>query len=633
MTPLIEVDKLCIGYRNAYGERLHVLRDVSLTVHRGETIGIVGESGCGKSTMTLALMGFLRRGSEVIGGAVRFDGADLLALDEAALAKVRGGRIALIPQNAGQALTPSIRVGAQIAEALQLHTALPRDAIAARVVELLDQVRLPDPAAIARRYPHQLSGGQQQRVAIAMALACEPEALLLDEPTTGLDVTTQAAILNLLAELQRTMGVAMVCVSHDIGVIARMCQQIAVMYAGEIIEFGRTSAVLSQPQHPYTRGLLAAIPTIRASVIPRGIPGRPPAIRDGALGCAFAARCDYADDLCHAERPPLASSGQGDALRLARCHHIARIVALPAPPRTDRRAAALDADEAKPLLEALDVAVTYHRPGLMSAVSRLFGAAQNPKPAVEGITFDVRRGETVALVGESGSGKSTVVRAIIGMHPPVTGEFRFRGAPLNRRAESRSLDLRRRIQIVFQNPDASLNPRQSVGEILAQPLRLYFGLGARECRERAAGLLEQVRLGAGYLTRYPAQLSGGEKQRVAIARAFAADPDLVLCDEITSALDVSVQAAVLELLAELQRERGTAYIFIAHDLAVVRAIADRVVVMHRGRICQTGTVSEVYHPPHHPYTEALLSAAQDLHLDGGAAPDSAPSIPFADKAN
>jgi peptide/nickel transport system ATP-binding protein len=629
MTPLIEVDSLCIGYRNAHGERLHVLRDVSLTVHRGETVGIVGESGCGKSTLTLALMGFLRRGSALISGTVRFDGADLLALDDAALAKVRGGRIALIPQNAGQALTPSIRVGAQIAEALQLHTALPRAAVAERVTALLEQVRLPDPAVIARRYPHQLSGGQQQRVAIAMALACEPEVLLLDEPTTGLDVTTQAAILNLLAALQRTTGVAMVCVSHDIGVIARMCQQIAVMYAGEIIEYGQTRVVLNQPQHPYTRGLLAAIPTIRASLIPRGIPGRPPVIRDGAQGCAFAARCDYADELCRSERPPPVQSGHGDALHLARCHHIARIVELPELPKADRRAGAPDADAALPLLEALDVAVTYHRPGLMSAAARRFGALQNHKPAIEGMTFDVRMGETVALVGESGSGKSTVVRALIGMHPPFAGEIRFRGSPLARKAEARPLDLRRRIQIVFQNPDASLNPRQSVEQILAQPLRLYFGLGARECRERAADLLEQVRLGAGYLTRYPAQLSGGEKQRVAIARAFAADPDLVLCDEITSALDVSVQAAVLELLAELQRERGTAYIFIAHDLAVVRAIADRVVVMHRGRICQTGTVSEVYQPPHHPYTEALLSAAHDLHLDGSDTPDGAASFSFA----
>ncbi len=623
MTPLIQVDRLCIGYRNAHGERLHVLRDVSLAIHRGETIGVVGESGCGKSTLTLALMGFLRRGSEVISGTVRFDGYDLFNLDETALAKIRGGRIAVVPQNAGQSLTPSIRIGAQIAEAIRLHTSMPREAIFQRVTELLAHVRLPDPAALARRYPHQLSGGQQQRAAIAMALASEPEVLLLDEPTTGLDVTTQVALLALLADLQRQMGVAMVCISHDIGVIARLCRHIAVMYAGEVIEYGPTEAVLGQPQHPYTRGLLAAIPTIRASVIPRGIGGRPPVVRDGALGCAFAQRCDYADELCLSERPALASSRRENTLHMARCHHVARIVDLPAPSKAIRPAAAPNGERTQPLLEVLDVAVTYYRPGLVGEAARLLGAAVRPKPVVEGITFDVHTGETVALVGESGSGKSTVVRAIIGMNAPFAGQIRFRGAPLAGQADARPLDVRRRIQIVFQNPDASLNPRQQVGQILAQPLRLYFRLSPRACRERAAQLLEQVRLGADYLTRYPAQLSGGEKQRVAIARAFAADPDIVLCDEITSALDVSVQAAVLELLVELQRERGTAYVFIAHDLAVVRAVADRVVVMHLGRVCETGTVSEVYSPPHHPYTEALLAAAHDIHLDGSSAPDRA----------
>lgn len=625
MTPQIEVDRLGIGYRNARGERLHVLRDVSLAVHQGETIGIVGESGCGKSTLTLALMGFLRRGSELINGTVRFAGNDLFALGEIALARIRGGRIAMIPQNAGQSLTPSIRVGAQIAEAVQLHTATPREAVSQRVTELLGQARLPEPAAIARRYTHQLSGGQQQRVAIAMALASEPEVLLLDEPTTGLDVTTQAAILALLADLQRTMGVAMVCVSHDIGVIARLCQRIAVMYAGEVIEHGLTEAVLSQPQHPYTRGLLAAIPTIRASVIPRGIAGRPPVVRDGALGCAFAHRCAYTDDLCLSEHPALVSSKPEHTLHMARCHHVAAVVDLPAPMKTARPTAP-NGNRTEPLLEVSDIAVTYHRPGLVSEAARRLGAAACPQPAVEGITFNVHMGETVALVGESGSGKSTVVRAIIGMNAPFAGQVRFRGAPLAGRADARPLDQRRRIQIVLQNPDASLNPRQPVEQILAQPLRLYFRLGPRECRERAAELLEQVRLGAGYLTRYPAQLSGGEKQRVAIARAFAADPDLVLCDEITSALDVSVQAAVLELLVELQRERGTAYVFVAHDLAVVRAIADRVVVMHLGRVCETGTVREVYSSPHHPYTAALLSAAHDIHLDGSA-PNRAAACP------
>ncbi|MCS7070788.1 MAG: ABC transporter ATP-binding protein [Anaerolinea sp.] len=616
MTPLIQVDRLCIGYRNASGERLHVLRDVSLNVHRGETIGIVGESGCGKSTLTLALMGYLRRGSEVISGAVRLGSDDLFALDEAALARIRGKRIAVVPQNAGQALTPSIRVGTQIAEAIQLHTTTSREAVPRRVMDLLTQVNLPDPPSIARRYPHQLSGGQQQRVAIAMALASEPEVLLLDEPTTGLDVTTQAAILGLLMELQRTTGVAMICVSHDIGVIARLTQFVAVMYAGEIVEYGRTQAVLRQPLHPYTRGLLASMPSIHASFIPCGIPGRPPVIRDGAAGCAFAERCAFADDLCASEHPVLMAAEQRDTTHLARCLHIDWVAASTPAARMDRAAASVKIDRQKPLLELHNVSITYQRSNLLSQVARVFGVNDRLRPVVEGISFAVHRGETVALVGESGSGKSTIVRTIIGIHPPVSGTIQFDGSPLARHAHERPLDQRRRVQIVFQNPDASLNPRQSVEEILAQPLRLYFRLGPRNCRERAAALLEQVRLSARYLTRYPAQLSGGEKQRIAIARAFAAEPDIILCDEITSALDVSVQAAVLELLTELQRERHTAYVFIAHDLAVVRAIADHVIVMHRGRICEMGVVHEIYSPPHHPYTETLLSAARAIHLDG-----------------
>lgn len=617
--PAIAVEHLSIGYRNARGEMLHVLRDVSMTIAAGESIGIVGESGCGKSTLALAFMGYLRRGSERLGGMVRFRGEDLFSLGEKRLSQIRGGQIAVIPQNAGQALTPTLRVGAQIAEALRLHTALEGAALVQRVSELLEHVRLPSPAVLARRYPHELSGGQQQRIAIAMAIACEPDVLLLDEPTTGLDTTTQSAILDLLAGLRRDLKVAMICVSHDLGVIARLSERVAVMYAGQIAEAGATDGLLRRPLHPYTRGLLAAIPTIRTAEIPHGIPGRPPEAGAGAGGCAFAERCAHADALCQRENPLLIALAD-DGQRQVRCHHFVRIMgSTPAAALFRERGAAPGARDVLLSLERLSV--SYHSEGALAPVLRAFrpGAAARPR-AVHDVQFEIYRGETLALVGQSGSGKSTIVRAIAGLLRPLTGTIAYDGVPLHAHIDARPREVRRAIQIIFQNPDASLNPRHTVAEILAQPLRLYFRLGERECRQRAAALLERMRLNAAYLTRYPAQLSGGEKQRVAIARAFAAQPDVVLCDEITSALDVSVQAAVLELLVDLQRERGTTYVLIAHDLAVVRALADRVAVMEGGRICEIGAVADIYAPPHHPYTEKLLRAALDVDVLAAAMP-------------
>ncbi len=619
-TPLVEIEHLRVGYRNASGEMIHVLRDVSLDVSMGESIGIVGESGCGKSTLALAFMGYLRRGSERIAGTVRFDGRDLFALDDKALTRLRGGQIAVIPQNAGQALTPTLRIGAQIAEALALHTTLSPKAVSSRVVELLMQVRLPTPEVLARRYPHELSGGQQQRVAIAMAIASQPSLLVLDEPTTGLDVTTQAAILDLLAGLQREMGVAMICVSHDIGMIARLSQRVAVLYGGEIAEMGETQALLRKPLHPYTRGLLAAIPTIHDTAIPRGISGHPPIFTDYSVGCAFAPRCAHADETCRDVSPAL-DLHRSDDVRQVRCHHFASLLEKTPPPPLNRVPSVPPGEQHSPLLELVDVSMRYGHDGIVEVIRRRMSNEASDRPmTVQAVGFSVHRGETVALVGESGSGKSTIVRAISGLMRPLAGGIAFAGKPLAGSIDQRPQEVRRAIQIIFQNPDASLNPRHTVADILAQPLRLYFRLNERECRQRAAALLERVRLNTAYLTRYPAQLSGGEKQRVAIARAFAAEPDLVLCDEITSALDVSVQAAILELLVDLQRERGTAYIVIAHDLAVVRALADRVAVLKGGRICEIDSVDEVYAPPYHPYTEQLLASVLQLpaHAANGA---------------
>ncbi|MGF1501845.1 MAG: dipeptide ABC transporter ATP-binding protein [Paracoccaceae bacterium] len=604
--PIIALEGLCVGFAARDKRAVPILRDVSLAIGPGETIGIVGESGSGKSTVALAMMGYLKPGLRVLSGRAIFDGHDMFALSEAARTRLRGGSIALIPQNAGQALTPTLTIGRQIEEALALHSGLGRRARTDRVRELLDRVRLPSPAEIATRYPHELSGGQQQRAAVAIALAGEARALLLDEPTTGLDVTTQAHILEFLRGLARDLGVAMVYVSHDLGVIARVAGRIAVMYAGELVEEGRAGDLLTGPQHPYTRALLGSIPRLGETAIPATIPGFPP--KAGALetGCAFAPRCPLVEERCRAEAPPLAQAGSGRA----RCWRIG--VADPAATAATPRQSAALPDR---VLALEDVAISYARP---SAFDRIAGRPA-PPDTVARISFGLDKGETLGLVGESGSGKSTILRAIAGLKAAKSGDIALgTGDPLAASVAERDLQTARRVQMIFQNADASLNPRQTVGEILAAPLRLYFGLTGEAARARAAELLEQVRLGGHYLDRFPGQLSGGEKQRVGVARAFAAEPEIALCDEVTSALDVSVQAAALALLVRLQRDRGASYIFVSHDLAVVRAIADRVAVLYQGRLCEVGPAPAVYRPPFHPYTDVLLGAV--LEPDPGFEP-------------
>ncbi len=604
MTPMLEVDNFTLGYTNAEGRLVSVLRNVSLQVAPGEALGLVGESGCGKSTLALAMMAFLRSGSRVQNGTIRFHDQELFALKPKMLQSLRGGRIGLIPQNAGQSLTPTLKIDAQLYEALKLHSNLPHSQWRQRAIELLQQVRLPAPEAMLERYPHQLSGGQQQRVAVAMALAGEPELLILDEPTTGLDVTTQAHILELLRTLRQELGMAMVFVSHDLGAVARISDRIAVMYAGEVIELGSSRDVLLEPAHPYTRALLNAIPRLDAEGLPPSLPGYPPKVGSINQGCAFANRCSHAQPICTEQDAPMTKLSNHQV----RCHlsgHLAHspvasnVVSLPVK-KTD-----------EPLLLLEQVGISYHRPGLMDAL------LQRPEPVatVDGIDLQLNRSETLALVGESGSGKSTIMRAISGIHPARYGQIRLKQDDLNLPVEKRTRSLTRRVQMIFQNPDASLNPRHTVFEILQQPLRLYFGLNHDACRDRAAELLSLVRLAPHYLDRMPGQLSGGEKQRVAIARCFAGEPDLILCDEVTSALDVSVQAAVLKLLKELQQQRGVTYLFIAHDLAVVKAIADQVAVLYQGRLCQVGPVEEVFAGHCHPYTRTLLNAVLEPNPD------------------
>lgn len=606
---LISVDNLRVSYRNAAGQALHILRNIDLHLGVGETLGIVGESGCGKSTLALAMMGYLKPGLMVTEGGVLFQGQNIFTLEAARLQALRGGGIALIPQNAGTALTPTLRVAAQINEALMLHTSLVADARKARIIELLHQVRLPDPEAIAQRFPHELSGGQQQRVAIAMALAGAPRALLLDEPTTGLDVTTQAHVLKLLREIAESASTSMIYVSHDIGAVAQVCDQVAVMYAGEVVLQGSARLVLRKPAHPYARGLLAAIPSLREAVLPIGMEGRPPAPGAGSEGCGFAPRCPLAEPQCRKTRPAKQERPDGQA---ARCFRHAEVEA---PPRSSlaRTDASKPQKTAPPVLELRDISISY---GHASLWRRMVRAAEPHVPTVDDINLTISAGETLGLVGESGSGKSTLLRCIAGLIAPIGGDIVMsEGRVLPSPVEKRHRTDLRRIQIIFQNPDESLNPRHSIRDILAQPLKLYFGYKGDALEERCRALLGDVRLNDAYLDRLPAQLSGGEKQRVAIARAIAAEPEIILCDEITSALDVSVQAAILELLDRLRRERGITFIFVSHDLAVVRALADRVAVLYQGRLCEFGTSTELYDHAAHPYTQALLNAVLEPDPD------------------
>ena len=600
---LLEIRNLTIGAAGKGRAPVKILDDVSLTLPPGGLWGIAGESGCGKSTLLLAMAAALKPGLARLGGSVALAGRSLFELPPAELERLRGGRIGLVPQNAGQALTPTLRIGAQIAESLLLHSALPRGAHAARVHELLRQVRIDEPERIARRYPHEISGGQQQRAAIAMALAGEPDLLLLDEPTTGLDVTVKRHLLALLRELHRATGVAMVCVSHDIAVLAELCDTVVVMYDGQVVETQPTAALLRRPLHPYSFSLLRAVPSVRRSVIPPSIPGSAPAPRAVRPPCRFLERCPDAQALCRATPPPAPALEPGPAA--VRCHF----------PKTQPLEADLPGDTGEGvaalgpvILTIADLAVSYARPGPFAFLP---GLRPRLPPVIAEVNLQLRRGELLGLVGESGSGKSTVLRSVAGLWPILAGQLRLDGdIDLGALVAARDPQVLRRVQLIFQNPDASLNPRQRVGQILAKPLKLYFGLRGRALEQRVGELLAEVRLEDSYRHRFPGQLSGGERQRVAIARAFAARPDVVLCDEITSALDISVQASVLRLIKDLSRQHGTASLFVTHDLGVVRALCDRVAVLFQGRICEYGEVAQVCDQPRHDYTRLLLGAVR-----------------------
>ena len=604
------VKNLSIGFRSQKGKEISILRNVTTNIKKGETVGIVGESGSGKSTLALAMMGYVKHGLFTMSGECLFNSLNLLDLSNNELEKIRGRKIAMIPQNAGQSLTPNLKIGYQIEEALKLHTNLNENERKNRISELLNNVRLPSPDVMALRYPHELSGGQQQRVAVAMALAGNPELLLLDEPTTGLDVTTQAHVLELLKDITKDTGTSMVYVSHDLGAIAQVCDRVIVMYAGEIVLEGPVRKILKEPIHPYTNGLLKSIPKLSLEGLPESMPGAQPQPGHIGEGCSFYDRCNISDEKCKIKTPDLEFLSEIDTS--VRCFNYKKVII-----NQNKNIQLKNLDEKNiennEILSLSDVSISYAK---QSFLDQLFNKLTDSNPTVKDINININKGETIALVGESGSGKSTILKSIAGLLKTKDGNINFaQNRKLSEDLKNRSSDDLRAIQLIFQNPDESLNPNHTVEQILSQPLKLYFGLKGDELKKNIIELLEKVRLGEFYLTRYPRQLSGGEKQRIAVARAFAAKPDIILCDEVTSALDVSVQAAVLDLLKKLKDDFGTTYIFVSHDLAVVKAISDRVAVLYQGRLCEIGPSKDVYQFPSHPYTEVLLGAVLEPDPD------------------
>ena len=611
MNEIIEsVKNLSIGFNSQKGKQISILRNVSTNIKKGETVGIVGESGSGKSTLALAMMGYIKQGLFPLKGECLFKSEDLLKMSSRQLEKIRGRKIAMIPQNAGQALTPNLKIGYQIDEALRLHTDLNKTDRDKKISELLNKVRLPSPETMAFRYPHELSGGQQQRVAVAMALAGKPDLLLLDEPTTGLDVTTQAHVLELLRFIAKDTGTSMIYVSHDLGAIAQVSDRIVVMYAGEIVLEGPARKILKEPIHPYTYGLLKSIPKLSLAGLPASMPGSQPQPGSINKGCSFYDRCNLATDHCKKNSPELEQIKELDTN--VRCFNHKELINQNNNLQTSITKKSNNS-EAIEVLKLKDVSISYAK---QKFFDQLLNKISDQNPTVKDINIDIKKGETIALVGESGSGKSTILKSIAGLLKTKDGQIKFE----NDRILSSDLKMRnpndlRAIQLIFQNPDESLNPNHTVEQILSQPLKLYFNLSGEELKKNIIDLLKKVRLGEFYMSRYPRQLSGGEKQRVAVARAFAAKPDIILCDEVTSALDVSVQAAVLNLLQQLKEDLGTTYVFVSHDLAVVRAISDRVAVLYQGRLCEIGPSQNVYKFPSHPYTEVLLGAVLEPDPD------------------
>lgn len=597
--PALELADLEVEYR-VRGVWRRVLRGVSFEIAQGESYGLVGESGCGKSTAAFAALRYLPRNGRVSGGSVSLGGHDLLAMTEGEVRELRIKTVSMVYQNPGSALNPSVKIGDQVAEVFTLM-GVAEDQATERAHEMLGRVQIADPDQVMHRYPHQLSGGMNQRVVIAMALASDPTLLILDEPTTGLDATVEGEVLDLVSALRAEFGTSLLFISHNLGVIAKMCERMGVLYAGRLVEEGQVREVFDNPRHPYTVGLLRCIPRggVRKDQQQLDtIAGFLPGLGAELPGCVFADRCGLmralgAEERCQKEEPPMHQLGSGHG---ARCHFHEQAHKLPRVTAAVPTARAASDKDAVPVLRAQNVRKTFHQEG-------------HAVHALADIEFALAPGETLGLVGESGSGKTTLARTLLGLTEADEGSVvELDGTPLASVIAKRKGDQVRALQIVFQNPDSALNRRFSIHRIIARALTTLLGMGGEQRESRLQELAHSVRFDVRMIGARPAQLSGGLKQRVAIARAFAGDPRVVVCDEPTSALDVSVQAAILNLLAELQANQGVAYLFISHDLGVVRYLSDRIAVLYLGRLMELGGAETVFAPPQHPYTEALLSA-------------------------
>jgi peptide/nickel transport system ATP-binding protein len=587
-----------------------VVDGVDLVIRRGETFALLGESGCGKSMTALSLMRLLPPSGRIADGSVRLGETELLELPESAMRRVRGGRMAMIFQEPQTSLNPVLTVGQQIAEAVRVHEHRSRNQIPERVVELLQAVGIPDPERRLNEYPHQLSGGMKQRVMIAMALAGDPDLLIADEPTTALDVTIQAQVLRVLNVLQRETGMAVLLITHDLGVVAETADRVAIMYAGEIVETATVRAFFTRPRHPYSRKLMASLPTPdkRAGSL-AVIPGRVPPLDRIFEGCRFADRCDRAMELCRDHAPDWRAPSPGHRVR---CHlwDADEPFVQEGPARSPTKDALLVDHVGPTVLSAGELRVHFpiHKGVFRSVVGHV--------KAVDGVSMVLRKGCTLALVGESGCGKTTVGKAILQLIRPTDGTVRFQGAELTALSNRAMRGYRKDLQIIFQDPFASMNPRMLVGDIVGEGLQaLGMEPNRTKRRERVYSLLGRVGMPVEAADRYPHEFSGGQRQRICIARALAVEPKVIVCDEPTSALDVSVQAQILNLLKQLQEEMGLSYLFITHNISVVSYLAHEVAVMYLGRIVERGTVAEVLDAPRHPYTKALLSAVPVIDQD------------------
>jgi peptide/nickel transport system ATP-binding protein len=605
VTPTLEIDRLSISFFVRAGE-IPAVMDFSCKLMPGEAMGLVGESGCGKSTVALALMRDLPRAGRITGGSIKFEGGDMANLSEGQLQALRGSKIAMVYQEPMASLNPTMLIGRQLMEVPLIHEHVTKTEARARAFDMVKAVRLPDPERIMRAYPHQLSGGQQQRVVIAMALLSNPRLLILDEPTTALDVTVEAGIVDLVKDLTARSGASSLFISHNLGLILETCDAVTVMYSGEAVETGRVNDVFAGPRHPYTRGLFRSIPLPGANkndnpLVP--IPGQLPLPHERPKGCYFGPRCsDFVAGLCDAAPVPMIAV-PGAADRGSRCLRIAEIDWNASARRSDL----FKAVEIGPQVLEVDRLKKHYRVG----ASAIFGGRDTRAvKAVEDVSFSAREAEVLAIVGESGCGKSTLAKVLLGLETASDGLVVFGDQAIqNRPIDTRDVRTISSIQMIFQNPFDTLNPSYSVGSQILRTLeRFRIGASNAERRETMLNLLDMVKLPRAFAQRAPRQLSGGQKQRIGVARAFAGRPRVIIADEPMSALDVSVQAAISELLMNLQRESRTTMVFISHDLSVVRYLADRVVVMYLGHIVETGATEQIFSPPFHPYTEALLSA-------------------------